>query len=139
MSENPVGRPTVITPLIKERLRNAFSYGATDEEACFYAGISKTAFYNFLQKEPEFAEEREGLKHRPVMLARETVVRAIRSEKDRLGDSGLAFQYLRSARGNEFAEVTRTDITTNGESINGDIDIDALAKEVSAKLKEKKT
>ena len=50
------GRNTVITPQVIETLVEALKAGATHEIACQYAGIGKTAFYQRLSKDAEFAE-----------------------------------------------------------------------------------
>ena len=37
-----VGRPTIMTPQVLQKLELAFSYGCTDDEACFFADIAPT-------------------------------------------------------------------------------------------------
>lgn len=72
-----VGRPTVITPEIINKLEEVFAIGGTDNEACFYADIGKTTLYNYQQDHPEFVERKEALKERPILKARQTVVKAL--------------------------------------------------------------
>ena len=72
-----VGRPTVITPEIISKLEEVFAIGGTDNEACFYADIGKTTLYNYQQDHPEFVERKEALKERPILKARQTVVKAL--------------------------------------------------------------
>ena len=62
MSKNPIGRPTKLTPETIRQLEAAFSIGATDIQACFIAGISKTALYNYQQDHPDFVDRKEALK-----------------------------------------------------------------------------
>jgi len=64
------GRPTVITEEVIRKLESAFVAGCTDLEACCYADISKTALYEYCQKNDAFAERKETLKNQPVMQAR---------------------------------------------------------------------
>lgn len=71
------GRPTKITPEVLLKLEDAFSNALPDREACFYAGIGKTAFYNYQKENPEFAERKESLKLRPNMAARKAIVAAL--------------------------------------------------------------
>ena len=71
------GRPTIMTPEIISKLENVFAMGGTDEEACFYAGIGKSALYNFQEKNPEFVERKEGLKLKPVLKARQTIINSL--------------------------------------------------------------
>lgn len=51
--------------------------GGTDAEACLYAGITPKTLYNFLQKDPRFAEHRKQLKELPTLKARKTVVESL--------------------------------------------------------------
>lgn len=106
----PAGRPTVVTPEALRKLEEAFAIGASDREACFYADIGTTALYEYQDKHPQFAERKAALKERPILLARQTVVKAIET------DSDLAFKYLERKRKNEFAQ--RTELTAaDGDSL----------------------
>lgn len=106
----PVGRPTVCTPIILERLRQAFALGCTDEEACAYAGIATATLYNYQNNNPEFLEEKEQLKQEPVLKARETVVNS-------LDDVETAKWYLQRKAKKEFSNVL-VDINNDNRSIN---------------------
>lgn len=77
---NPVGRPSVMTEEVIRKLEEAFAFGASDLEACFYADISKTALYEYQKDHPEFAERKEKLKERPILLARQKVVKELTSD-----------------------------------------------------------
>lgn len=102
----PAGRPTKMTPETVKKLEEAFAIGASDGEACFYADISKVTLYSYQEKHPEFLNRKEALKERPVLLARQTVVKGLESNPD------LAFKYLERKRKAEFAsrqEVTGAD------------------------------
>lgn len=106
----PAGRPTKMTDLTIKKLEEAFAIGASDKEACFYADISHETLYNYQEKFPEFVERKNALKERPVLLARQTVVKAIET------DSDLAFKYLERKRKSEFAQ--RTELTAaDGENL----------------------
>jgi hypothetical protein len=85
-----------------KKLEEAFAIGAADAEACFYAGITKQTLYNYQEKYPAFLDRKEALKQRPVLLARQTVVKAIEN------DSDLAFKYLERKANKEFAAATKT-------------------------------
>jgi len=133
MSKDKGGRPTVFTPEVVNKLEGAFALDATVEEACFYAGISRQTYYENIKKQPELADRFDGLRTRPVLLARQTVIKNISF------DAGLAMEYLRRKRKVEFSDRTETDMTTKGEIITPTHDIMKLAAEISQKLKEKKT
>ena len=58
-------------------IEQAFSFGATDLEACFYAGISKDALYDYQVKNPEFTERKEGLKNNLKLIAKNVLGKSI--------------------------------------------------------------
>ena len=72
-----VGRPTKFTPEIIAKLEQAFLLGCTDVEACLYADVSKTALYNYQERNPEFVDRKEVLKSNPIMKARKVIVDAL--------------------------------------------------------------
>jgi hypothetical protein len=109
--KNKVGRPTVMTDLTVSKLEEAFALGATDEEACFFADISKQTLYDYQDKYPEFIDRKQALKQRPVLLARTSVVNG-------LGDPELALKYLERKKKDEFS--LRQELTArDGEPIAG--------------------
>lgn len=121
-----------MTPEVLLKLEQAFAVGASDLEACFYADISKSALYNYQNDNPEFVERKEKLKERPVLLARQTVVKALAS------DSGLAMNFLTRKAKREFSERIETDITSNDQTVTS-VDVMEIATEAARILKEKKT
>lgn len=68
-----IGRPTVCTPDVLHSLRQAFSIGCTDVEACAYAGIAEKTLYNYANEHPEFLQEKEELKKHPILKAKKMV------------------------------------------------------------------
>lgn len=73
-STQNMGRPTVMTDLVLKKLEEAFAWGCSDKEACFYADISEKTLYNYQEKNDDFLQRKELLKERPILLARKTVV-----------------------------------------------------------------
>lgn len=103
--KHPGGRPTVITPEVIAKLEHAFSIGATDREAIAFAEVSQDAFYDYQKKHPEFAERKERLKQRPVLLAQNTIIK-------NLEDPKVAQWYLERRKPRDFSarvEVTGAD------------------------------
>lgn len=98
-----MGRPTKMTPENVKKLEEAFAIGASDAEACFYADISKVTLYAYQKKNPDFVNRKEALKERPVLLARQTVLKAMET------DPKTARWYLERKRKGEFA--TRNELT----------------------------
>lgn len=94
---------TKMTPVVIDKLKQAFALDATVEEACFYAEIHKDTYYRWIKKHPELYDEFERLRQRPVLTARQTVVKNLAS------DSRLALDYLRHKRSSEFAQKQKVE------------------------------
>ena len=105
-----VGRPTLMTPEKVNKLEQAFSLGATDVEACFYAGISKQTLYNYQEKYPEFVDRKAALKDKLVLKARQVVALAMED-----GDKQTAQWYLERKKKDEFSIKTVNDIQPLGK------------------------
>jgi hypothetical protein len=107
-SKRPVGRPSKMNAIALKKLEEAFAIGASDGEACFYADISTVTLYAYQQANPEFLNRKNALKERPVLLARQTVLKDM--------DNPLTAKwYLERKKKGEFA--TRTDLTSGDEPI----------------------
>lgn len=72
-----IWRPTQMTPETIQKLRDWFCYSCTDTEACLYAWISTTTFYNWLDKNEAFREEKEMLKKKVSMKAKFNMAKSI--------------------------------------------------------------
>lgn len=128
--KSKAGRPTVMTPTVIAKLETAFSLDSTVLEACFYAGISKDSYYDFLKDNPEYSDRFEALRNKPVLKARETVYKA-------LGTPQYATWYLERKAKKEFA--TRTEHTgAEGEALNKPVLTDEEKEKLFALLKRKK-
>lgn len=95
-----VGRPTVMTEAVVNKLEEVFAIGGSDEEACFYAGISKQTLYDYQKKHPEFIDRKEALKEKPILLARQTAVKKLTESY------ANAMDYLSRKRKSEFSSRT---------------------------------
>ena len=73
----PGGRPTKMTPDTIQKLEEAFAFGCTDLEACLYADISSSLFYDYQAKHPEFLDRKNQLKENPVLKARMVLLDAL--------------------------------------------------------------
>lgn len=119
MAENKVGRPTVMTEDVLQKLEYAFMRGLTDVEACLYADIGTTTLYNYCEENPAFRERKEELKQHPTAQARLNVAEEI--EK---GNAEMSKWWLERKAKNEFstkqeisADVT-SDVTINIELVD---------------------
>ena len=115
-----IGRPTIMTPETISKLEEVFAIGGSDEEACFYANIGKSTLYNYQQENPEFVERKEALKQRPVLKARQTIVKSLDNPED-------ARWFLARKMKKEFSE--RQEVTgADGEKL-----IIEISKEIASK------
>jgi len=64
------------------KLEQAFAKGATVEMACFYAKISRDAYYDFIKKNPEFSDRFEDLRSQPVLKALDTLTNSLNNVED---------------------------------------------------------
>lgn len=98
--ENKPGRPSKRDETTIQKLEQAFALDATVEEACFYAKIGKSTYYNWVEEDPALLERFEALRNTPVLAARQKVISAINTDPD------IAFRYLERKRKGEFAART---------------------------------
>ena len=113
MAENKGGRPTVMTDEIVGKLEYGFMKGLNVTECCHYADISRTAFYDYLEKNPEFTDRIEELKSSPSTKAKLNVVEAIEN-----GDTDLSKWWLERKNKDEFS--TKQEVSAD---VKGDIEI----------------
>ena len=97
-----VGRPTKMTPEVVTKLEEVFALDGTVEEACFYAGISRNAYYEWVKAKPELNDRFEELRQRPFLKARQTIVK-------NLDQPEHAKWYMERKKKREFAQ--RTEMT----------------------------
>lgn len=96
MAKNKGGRPTVMTTEVVKKLEEVFAIGGSDEEACFYADISRQTLYDYQKIHPEFVDRKEALKEKPVLKARQTLVKS-------LDTPDMALKYLERKKPKEFS------------------------------------
>lgn len=102
-----IGRPPKIDSACLEKLRHALALGETDENACIYARINPTTFYEYLKRDPDFAEERKQLKLNPILKAKNTIYKS-------LSDPKVAMWYLERKRKDEFSTKIEQDVRNLG-------------------------
>lgn len=94
------------TPEVLNKLEQAFAIGATNAEACFFAGIAESTYYVWCNQNPELLELHKGLKSKPVLKARQEIVNAIDQ-----GDIATAKWYLERQRKAEFSTQVNSEVT----------------------------
>lgn len=83
------GRPPIDRQKALRYLSEAFRLDATDEEACSYAGVSTTWYYDEMKKKDEFSEEILRAQRYPFLVAKGSVVGAMET-----GDNITGLKYL---------------------------------------------
>ena len=73
----------MITPSVVKKLSEALKIGATVEEACLYAEISKPTYYKAMKEIPEFSNEMRGAKASLFLLAKRKVYLQLIDDEDK--------------------------------------------------------
>lgn len=105
--KNKVGRPTVMTQEMVNKLEYGFLKGLTDDQCCLFAGISKQTLYDYCHAHPEFFDRKELLKQNPSMKAKINIAEGIES-----GDPDLSKWYLERKNKDEFS--LKQDVSVSG-------------------------
>lgn len=101
------GRPSVWEDgKTLQKMEEAFSWGCSDAEACLYAEIAPATLYNYCKKHPEFLERKEQLKRNPLLLARHSRNKGMKS------DAKLSHDFLKYTDGQQLSG------TIDGKEIN---------------------
>lgn len=119
-----VGRPTVMTPEVVNKLEQGFTMGFTDEEACLYANISKQTLYDYCKRVEGYTDRKEELKNHPKLLAKVNLYNALKDNK-KIEDS----KWYLERRDKDFKQ--KTDITSNDNELQP-----VLVKFISEDIKE---
>ena len=82
--KNPTGAQSKPkqTPEVINLLKQAFSIGCTDKEACIHAGISESTYYEWKADNLKLSEEFSKLKNNPVMKAKKAVYDSLDNARD---------------------------------------------------------
>jgi hypothetical protein len=70
----PVGRPSVVTPGVVQKLQAAFQRGFSVSTACKIARISRETYYKTLKESQEFADTMEGAQEYAKILAGDVIL-----------------------------------------------------------------
>jgi len=101
-----------LTPENIQKLEQVYSLDASIGEVASYLDVSTQTIYNWEKKNPKLFDKLYRLAEKPVLKARQTVVKA-------LEDPNHAFKYLEKKRRKEFGN--NLDVTTEGQSMQIDI------------------
>lgn len=84
-----IGRPAKIDEGVVNKLEQAFAIGASDSEACSYAGISRQTYYSYVKNNSEFLDRVNQLKSKLPMKAKSELARMVQN-----GNEKAIFWYL---------------------------------------------
>lgn len=84
--------------------------GCTNREACFYADVCESTFYDFLKEYPEFSEKIDIWKSYEKIKARMVIHKALDN-----GDKDMAKWYLERKARDEFSTKQEFDATVNNK------------------------
>lgn len=117
-----------MTPEVLELLRQAFAVDATIAEACFYAGIAESTYYNWKKENPEQMEDIERLRLTPILTARQTIVTGLKQV-------GTAQWFIERKRSDEFS--TKSKVEHEGKVEVQDGSLSPAARAVAVEYEEK--
>lgn len=107
-------------------LRQAWSMGCPDCEACALADISASSLSDYLKTRPEVAAEKERLLEKPFLIARQAILKQMQS-----GDGALAIKYMERKKKREFSTLQQ--VETSEQVQYKDLTDDQLAKIAAGK------
>lgn len=111
-TKNAVGRPRAIGEKELQKLKEAFLMGCTNREACLYADVAESTFYDFLKEYPEYSEKIDIWKNYEKIKARMVVHNALNK-----GDRDMAKWYLERKAKDEFSTKQEVDATVNNRVV----------------------
>jgi hypothetical protein len=101
----PVGRKRKVDADVTRKLEEAFAVDGTVAEACAYAGISDTTYYEERQREPTFADKMDRAQQFCFVLAKKTVLQAMTDN-----DGNLAMKWLKNRQRDRYHEKVEQDV-----------------------------
>ena len=110
--KNQVGRPRAIGEKELQKLEEAFKIGCNNREACFYADVAESTFYDFLKEYPDFSEKIDIWKSYEKIQARLVVHNALKRN-----DRDMAKWYLERKAKDEFSTKQEFDTTVNNKVV----------------------
>jgi hypothetical protein len=104
-----MARPSKFSQSTLIKLKEAFLFGASDREACLYAGICRDTLYDYQKKNTKFSDQKKEWKSNPLLKARKTIF-------DNLDKHTVAMWYLERKARTEF-DLKRNNIDEDKKMI----------------------
>lgn len=76
-----VGRPNKIKDEELRKFETAFKMGCNNSEACAYADIPESTFYDYIKANPEFSVKIDKWKKNPILKAKHTIYKNLEDTK----------------------------------------------------------
>lgn len=108
------------------KLMQAWSVGASDQEASAHAEISDSALCQYLKAHPEISKQKDQLKEKPILSARVSLSKAIAK-----GDGKLALQYLERKLKREFSTLQKVESDFTGKIETTDPETEILRNDIA--------
>lgn len=97
MAVNENGKYTKLTDDTVNKLEEVFALDGSVEEACLWANISRTTYYNWIKDNPEMEERFNRLRQTPFLKARRTIDKSLEKPQ-------YAFEYMKRKKKDEFSD-----------------------------------
>lgn len=88
-----VGRPSKMTADVLAKLDIGFMCGASQEEACVFAGIGETTLKRYMDSNPEYRTRIKALLGQPRLIAKANILAKLKE-----GDIGTSWEVLERGR-----------------------------------------
>jgi UDP-N-acetylmuramyl tripeptide synthase len=98
LQKQKVGRPSVITEDVVQKLEAALACGYSVNVACYYSGVSRSAFYEHKAMDRAFSDKMRLAEELSTHRARQVILQAIDK-----GDVKAAMYWLNRKARTEFA------------------------------------
>lgn len=124
-----IGRPTIMTEAVVQKLEEWFKNDFTDGESCSYAWISREVYYLHCRQNKDFLHRMERAKDYCFILAKKNVLGGINN-----WDEEYSLKRLKNRQNKIYSERNET----NPQDVNININFDSMTDEELLKFIQKK-
>jgi hypothetical protein len=109
-----VGRTSKLTPEVVKKLEEAASIDASVSQTCYYAGISRKTYYEWMKNNPELSDRLDDLRERRPLQANRNITAAIEA-----GDLAISKWELEKKEPEKYGDKIK--IEHSGSIMSGDV------------------
>src|SRR3990167_6620179 len=99
-----VGRTSKLTEECVKKLEEATAIGASVKRACYYAGISRETYYQWLKQNPDLSDRLDDIRERLPLKALQNIAAHIESNNPITGDISLSKWLLERTESDKYGE-----------------------------------